>query len=114
MAGSSPAMTFDGVRRVSLTPRTLPAAGARQRRCSANIAEQLFQEPLITAIAWRFALDEIEHLAVLQPVIGDLLDALFIIEIDRHNPPVGYMRCHERHRLVRRGGDIVIGTSAGR
>ncbi len=56
-----------------------------------DISEKLFQQTVFRASGRRRAGDEIDHLAVLQAVIGNPVYDLALVEIDRDHPPIDYL-----------------------
>ncbi len=78
-----------------------------------EIAEDLLDHADILAACRRLALVVVDDDAVLQAVMGDLLDGLTFVEIDRDDLPVDLFRLEEGHRLGR-GGDVIIGVAADR
>ncbi len=94
--------------------RLIIPADARQGRPCPDIAEEFLQHALVAGIDGGLALDEVEHLAVLQAIIRDLLDVVLVVEIHRDDAPVGHFRSQERHGLNRRGGNIIERAAANR
>src|SRR6185312_14157623 len=78
-----------------------------------DIAEDLLEHAQILAARRRLALVVVDHDAVLETVMGDLVHRLTWIEINRHDLPVDLVRFEEGHGLLR-GRDIVIGVPVDR
>src|SRR5438105_7449345 len=55
----------------------------------------------------RGAADEVEHLAVLEPVVGQPLNPALLVEVDRDHPLVGDGLVHEGELLLGALGDVI-------
>src|SRR5690606_28430565 len=77
----------------------------------AEVAEDLLEQPFLVLVGgWRGTADEVENLAVLDPVLGNALDHARTREVDRNNPPVHLLRGQEGH-LLGRAGDVIEGVA---
>ncbi len=74
-----------------------------------RLRNSAFRMPSSRATRRRLLLDVVEHLAVLQPVLGDAIDRAERVEIDRQHLAVLLDRLEER-RLPLRAGNVVVGA----
>src|SRR6202140_1730352 len=81
--------------------------GRAKRLVEAEQLEQRRQVAELLAGGCRSAADEVEDLAVLQPVIGEPLDLAVAVEIDRDPPLVDHLLVHERDRALGALRDVV-------
>src|SRR5665213_2395665 len=89
------------------TPRMTAVCARDLAQIKADQPEQRRQIAEFLAGGRRGAADEIEYLAVLQPVIGEPLHLAVLVEIDRDHPLVDDALVHEQHFALRALRNVV-------
>ena len=76
-----------GSRKADVIRRQEKVAALEYGLFLAKVAEQLLEHIGIAAMRGRFAAYEIKHLAIPEAIIGDPVDTLGFVEINRNDPP---------------------------
>ncbi len=92
--------------------RATSARGLCRLREAQEAAEQVLNEALLGSAGRRGAADEVEHLAVLQTVVGDALDLLLRREINGEHALIGDFVGREGHSPVHLLADVVPRATA--
>src|ERR1700722_20397640 len=93
-----------------ITPAANPPHGLSLNLACLIEAEQLEQRREVAELlarGLRGAADEVEDLAVLQPVIGEALHLAILVEIDRDDTLVDHLLIHEGDRAFGALRDVI-------